>query len=138
LENNSDLMNKTVLVLAAPKVERLGTTKIIFKNFNEICKSLKRDLDHVFQYFLVELDATGSLDSTNRFIIKGKFGPKQVEAILVNYIKDYVTCKMCLCLDTQLVRSPITRITFIVCNLCHADSSIVTIKKGFHATINKQ
>merc|ERR1719444_460126 len=50
--NNPDLVNKKRAVLQPPIVERVGTSKIVWKNFPDICKMMKRDPDHVFRFFL--------------------------------------------------------------------------------------
>jgi len=84
--NNPDLVNKKRAVLRPPEVMRVGTSKILWVNFPDIAKMMKRDPDHVFRFFLAELGSTGSIDGNGRFMIKGKFGPKTIESLLKKYI----------------------------------------------------
>lgn len=48
---------------------------------------MKRQPDHVFSFFLAELGTTGSIDGTERMVIKGKYIQKDVERLLRKYIK---------------------------------------------------
>lgn len=132
--NNPDLVNQRRAVLRPPEVLRVGTSKILWANFPEICKMMKRDPDHVFRFFLAELGTTGSIDGSGRFMIKGKFVPKYVESLLKKYIRDYVTCMMCRQVDTSLVRDPISRMYFMHCGSCGASRAVQAIQKGYHAT----
>lgn len=84
--NNPDLVNKKRAVLRPPEVMRVGTSKILWVNFPEICKMMKRDPEHVFRFFLAELGTTGSIDGNQRFMIKGKYVPKYIESLLKKYI----------------------------------------------------
>jgi translation initiation factor 2 subunit 2 len=54
----------------------VGTKKTVWSNFNEICKTLNRSPDHVFQFMMAELGTEGSIDGSERLVIKGKFVPK--------------------------------------------------------------
>jgi translation initiation factor 2 subunit 2 len=132
--NNPDLVNKKKAVMRPPNVVRVGTSRILWVNFNEICKMMKRDPDHVFRYFLTELGTTGSIDASQRFLMKGKFVPRYVESVLRRYIAEYVTCSMCRGVDTRLDRDPMTRMHFMVCETCGSSRSVAPIQKGFHAT----
>ncbi len=133
---NPDLVNKKRAVLRPPEVMRVGTSKILWANFPEICKMMKRDPDHVFRFFLAELGTTGSIDGNMRFLIKGKFVPKTIESLLKKYIAEYVSCGMCRQVDTKLVRDTVSRMYFIHCASCGAAKSVANIQKGFHA-VNK-
>jgi translation initiation factor 2 subunit 2 len=133
---NPDLVNKKRAVLRPPEVMRVGTSKILWANFPEICKMMKRDPDHVFRFFLAELGTTGSIDGNSRFLIKGKFVPKTIESLLKKYIAEYVSCSMCRQVDTKLVRDAVSRMYFMHCGSCGAAKSVASIQKGFHA-VNK-
>lgn len=54
----------------------MGTKKTVWSNFQEICKTLNRNPDHVFQFMMAELGTEGSIDGSERLVIKGKFVPK--------------------------------------------------------------
>jgi translation initiation factor 2 subunit 2 len=47
---------------------------------------MRRQPDHVIQFLFAELGTTGSLDGSQRLIIKGRFQPKQIETVLKKYI----------------------------------------------------
>lgn len=133
-QNNPDLINKKRAVLRPPEVIRVGTTKILWANFPEICKMMKRDPDHVLRFFLAELGTTGSIDGNGRFMIKGKFVPKYIESLLKKYIAEYVTCSMCRGVQTKLVRDNVSRMYFMHCSSCGATKTVTAIKAGYHAT----
>lgn len=89
------------------------------------------------EYFLTELDATGSIDASNVCIIKGKFGTRQMESIFQKYIDAYVQCHNCKHLDTNMEREAVSRLNFMKCNLCKSQRSLIAIKGGYHATTKK-
>lgn len=132
--NNPDLVNKKKAIIRPPQVMRVGTARVLWVNFAEICKMMKRDPDHVFRYFLAELGTTGSIDGSDRFLMKGKFVPKYIESLLKKYINEYVTCQSCRGVDTRLSRDSLTRMHFMHCESCGASRAVQAIQKGYHAT----
>ena len=112
---------------------REGTKKTVFANLMEICAAMHRPHEHVTQYLMAELGTSGTLDGTNRLIIKGRFLPKVFEGVLRHYFIDYVICQMCKSSDTQLVKDPKTRLSSCVCQACGASRSVAAIQKGFSA-----
>ena len=133
-KQNPDLVNKKRAVLRPPQVMRVGTSKILWVNYPEICKMMKRDPDHVFRFFLAELGTTGSIDGNGRFMIKGKYVPTTINNLLRKYIANYVTCPMCRGVDTTLDRDSASRMYFRHCNTCGASAAVTSIQKGYHAT----
>jgi translation initiation factor 2 subunit 2 len=85
-----NVMNKSELIMIPAQVIRVGTKTSLFSNFSEICKMLHQQPKHLLDFILSELGTTGSLDSNNQLIIKGRFMNKQIEIILRRYIKKYV------------------------------------------------
>jgi len=132
--NNPDLVNKRKAVMPPPQVMRVGTSRILWTNFADTCKRMKRDPDHVMRFFLTELGTTGSIDGSDRFLMKGKFVPKYIESLLKRYINEYVTCSMCRNVDTRLSRDALTRMYFMHCESCGASRAVQAIQKGYHAT----
>jgi translation initiation factor 2 subunit 2 len=132
--NNPELTERAKRKLQPPQVSRVGTTRSAWTNFRENCASLGRSMDHVMSFFLAELDTTGSIDASFRFIMKGRHLPKHIEALLRKYIAGYVSCSMCKSLDTELSRDPVSRLFFVKCKACESQRSVTTIKAGFHAT----
>ena len=112
--NNPDLaVNRGKMVMCPSRILREGTRKTVFVNFMESCKTcvstfvlkkctftrfwqtnhlqiyiyrLRRDPNHVMDFFLSEMATTGSIDGQNRLVIKGRFAPKSFESILRRYI----------------------------------------------------
>jgi len=132
--NNPKLVGiKAPAIMRPPQVTRVGTSRILWQNFDEICRIMKRDPDHVFRYFLTELGTTGSIDAKQQFVMKGKFVPKYVESVLKRYIAEYVTCSMCRGVDTRLDRDSNSRMNFLTCGTCGSSRSVQPIAKGYHA-----
>jgi translation initiation factor 2 subunit 2 len=131
--NNPDLVDKKKALLRPPTVEQVGTSRILWKNFAEICKTMRRDPTHVSNFFLNELGTTGSMTSGQQFLIKGKFKPKYIESLLKKYISEYVTCNMCRGVDTKLSRDTTARMNIMTCESCGATRAVATITKGFLA-----
>ena len=135
-ENNPQLLgnDKKKKKLPPPQVGRVGTTRTAWTNYKEICAGLKRDPDHVFSYFLSELGTTGVIDGSDRLILKGKYLPKYIETLLLKYVDEFVKCKNCSTVETELRRDSETRLFFMDCSMCGSSRSVTLIKAGFHAT----
>ena len=117
----------------------VGTKKTLWVNYQEICKMMRRNPDHVFQYMMAELGTEGSIDGSQRLVIKGKFVPqvhliivniffpsrihyiisifKYIESLLKKYIKEYVICQMCKSFNTSLTRDSVSRLHFVQCQV---------------------
>jgi translation initiation factor 2 subunit 2 len=96
---------------------------------------MKRSQEHVLSFFLAELGTTGSIDGSNRLLVRGKYLPKYIESLLRKYIQEYVVCAMCHALNTELHRDPDSRLYFMTCKSCGSMRSVTAIKAGFHATV---
>jgi translation initiation factor 2 subunit 2 len=134
--NNPELTQRpTKTSLQPPQVSREGTRKTVVTNFASLCKGLNRDVDHVMSYILNELCVDGSIDGTNRLILRGKFAPSNIESVARKYIYDYVMCGGCKGLDTYIEKDKSTRLMFLKCNLCQSCVSIKPITTGFRAKV---
>lgn len=131
-------------VLKPPQVVRVGSKRVAWVNFAEICQMIKRPSDHVVSYVLAEFGTEGSVagSATSRaegagadgqLILKGRYLPKHLESVLRKYIKDYVTCHMCKGADTELAKDSSTRLWVVKCNVCGADRTASSIKTGYHS-----
>lgn len=116
-------------------VQREGTRKTVVSNFGVVCKSINRDKDHVFSFFMAELCCDGSIDANNRLIIKGRYAPAAISSIARKYIEQYVLCSGCKGIDTIIDRDKGTRLSFLRCGKCQAHHSIKPIEQGFRAKI---
>lgn len=47
---------------------------------------MKRSTEHVLSFFLAELGTTGSIDGSERLVMRGKYQPKYIESLLRKYI----------------------------------------------------
>ncbi|KAF0693219.1 Aste57867_15813 [Aphanomyces stellatus] len=133
-ENNPDLADRKKAIIKPPQLMRVGTKKTLWVNFQEICKMMHRNPEHVLQFTLSELGTEGNLDGTQRLIIRGRYVPKYIESLLRKYITEYVTCQMCRSPNTTLTRDNVTRLHFVNCQECESSRSVAVIRSGFHAT----
>jgi|EP01083_Nonionella_stella_P040614 translation initiation factor 2 subunit 2 len=143
----TDLLDRVVNILTSnnpeekkrrtmqpPKLNKLGTKKTLWINYQEICTILQRSPEHVFQFFMAELGTDGSIDGNQRLVIKGKYVPKYIESLLKKYIVEYVTCQMCRSPNTELTKDSSTRLQFCNCRDCGSSRSVAPIRSGYHAT----
>ncbi|EGB11615.1 hypothetical protein AURANDRAFT_14493, partial [Aureococcus anophagefferens] len=131
--NNPELSEKRRHTMKPPQLMRVGTKKTLWVNFQEICKMMHRSPEHVFQFFMAELGTEGSIDGTQRLVIRGKYVPKYIESLLRKYIVEYVTCQMCRSPSTSLTRDSVSRLFFLHCQDCGSSRSVAPIRAGFHA-----
>ncbi|CAO3643033.1 unnamed protein product [Cunninghamella blakesleeana] len=131
-QNNPELVGeKKKYTIVPPSIHREGNKKTIFANVADISKRLHREPEHVIQFLFAELGTTGSVDGSQRLIIKGRFQQKQIESVLRRYIVEYVTCKTCKSPDTIMTKD--NRLYFVQCEACGSTRSVSAIKTGFKA-----
>ena len=97
---------------------------------------MHRQPDHVISFLFAEMGTTGSVDGSQRLVIKGRFQQKQVESVLRRYIVEYVSCNTCKSFDTLLTKD--NRIIFMSCESCGSRRSVNPIKSGFQAQVGKR
>ncbi|KAF2768540.1 hypothetical protein EJ03DRAFT_274067 [Teratosphaeria nubilosa] len=137
-ERNPDLASSgSKIRIPPPQCLREGNKKTIFANIADISKKLKRTDEHVTQFLFAELGTSGSVDGSRRLVIKGRFQQKQIENVLKRYIIEYVTCKTCRGMDTELSKGE-NRLYFVTCNSCGSRRSVTAIKTGFSAQVGKR
>ncbi|EPR60348.1 eukaryotic initiation factor-2 beta, putative [Toxoplasma gondii ME49] len=132
-KHNPDLSGAKRYTIKPPQVVRVGSKKVAWINFKDICNIMNRQPDHVHQFVLAELGTEGSIAGDGQLVLKGKYGPKHIEALLRKYITEYVTCQMCKSPNTTMQRDSRTRLWQQSCVACGANRSVTTIKSGFHA-----
>ncbi|CEM37175.1 unnamed protein product [Vitrella brassicaformis CCMP3155] len=132
-ESNPELGQRKRYTLKPPQVVRVGSKKVAWINFAEICKMMNRSQDHVNQFVLAELGTEGSVAGDDQLVLKGKYGPKHMESLLRKYIDEYVKCHMCKSPNTALQRDAATRLYTLICYNCTAQRTVSQIKSGFHA-----
>lgn len=132
-KNNPDISSNKRYTIKPPQVVRVGSKKVAWINFKDICTIMNRPQDHVFQFVLAELGTEGSIAGDGQLVLRGKYGPKHIEGLLRKYITEYVTCQMCKSPNTTMKRDSQTRLFDQQCASCGAHRSVTTIKSGFHA-----
>jgi translation initiation factor 2 subunit 2 len=130
-KNNPLLTKKTKVSISLPQVGPLGSRKSVWANFEEIINSIERKLEHAQTYVGTELGTEVNLNEKNQLVMKGRFTPKQIQAILKNYLKDYVKCKNCKSYKTELERDASARVYILKCKACGASNSVSNVTKGF-------
>lgn len=133
-ENNPNLAVRKRHTMPPPQLARIGTRKTMWSNFAAAAQVMRRPLEHLMQFVLVELGTEGSIDASQRLVIKGRYQSKQIESLLKKYIVEYVTCHMCRNPETTLSRDSVTRLYFLQCESCGSRRSVAQVKSGFHAT----
>ena len=114
-------------IVKAPQIVKISIKKTSFVNFFEISSNLNRNYQHFQSFILSELSTTGSIDSRQHLVLKGRFNYKHFEKIIKNYIKEYVICDQCKSRDTYL--SFISRLTFLKCENCKSSYSVSPISR---------
>jgi len=132
-DKNPSLGTSKKYVMKPPQVVRVGSKKVGWVNFSEICQIMKRPVDHVMQFVLAEFGTEGSITGDGQFILKGAYKEKHAESLLRKYIKEFVTCEMCKSPNTDLSRDSSTRLYVVSCGNCGASRSATSIKSGYHA-----
>eukprot|EP00001_Collodictyon_triciliatum_P022273 04100_3 len=56
-------------VIKLPQIAREGSKKTVWVNFQDICLSMNRTIEHVTSYVLAELGTDGNMDGSNRLVI---------------------------------------------------------------------
>ena len=105
-----------------PKVKSIiEGYKTIFVNFGEICNYLKRPMTHVQKFLEKELAMPGKIDG-DRLIFAGKASSIKIEEKLKEYVKEFIICKECGKLDTELIKEDIYY--FVRCLVCGAKHAV--------------
>ncbi len=101
-----------------------GNKTIIF-NLELIAKAVRRNIDHVFKFFLRELATTGDLKGTEAIFV-GKFRADFLNSKVNKYVKEFVLCYQCGKPDTHLEK--VAAATLLICEACGARESVRTLK----------
>jgi translation initiation factor 2 subunit 2 len=132
-KDRPQLANRSVKhIVQMPIMVREGR-KTAFVNFSNLSKDLNRDPEHFKDFILSELSTEGSVDGALRLCLRGRFTPLTMQNIITKYIQQYVQCNSCKSLDTYFNRDNISRLNFLLCNVCESSSSLRPISKGFRA-----
>lgn len=86
-ERNPELGDRRKKILAPPQVSRVGSTRSAWINFQANCTQIKRSMEHVQSFILAETGTTGAIDGMSRLVVRGRYTPKMIEAMLKRYIQ---------------------------------------------------
>jgi len=103
-----------------PKIEGyFEGKKTILTNFFQIANHLRRNPEHLQKFLLRELATSGQKDG-ERLVFNNKVPSTKINQKVEEYVKEFVLCKECKKPDTELVKEPENRITFLHCLACGA------------------
>jgi len=110
-----------------PKIEgHFEGRKTILTNFLQIAAHLRRDPSHFQKFLLKELAASGQMEG-DRLVINNKVPSAKINQKIEDYVKMYVLCKECGKPDTELVKDPEKRLTYLNCLACGAKHPVSKI-----------
>ncbi|MBI2543405.1 MAG: translation initiation factor IF-2 subunit beta [Candidatus Aenigmarchaeota archaeon] len=101
-------------------ITEIQGNKTLIKNFSDIAGTLRREPGHLMKYLLKELATPGNIQGP-ALILQRKLPQDFIQQKIVNYVNEFVLCKVCGEPDTKFVKEG--RITFIHCDACGGRSS---------------
>jgi translation initiation factor 2 subunit 2 len=122
--------SRGVIKIPIPLVNKAGTSRSAWTNFTEVCSSLNRPTDHLFQFIIAELGTEGSIGGENQVLLKGRYNNKHVESLLKKYVHDYIQCYICKSSATVLKKDNSARLQVLECTSCKSTRTIAPIKVG--------
>jgi len=114
-------IKNTKTVLEPIKLSKKGKT-IMITNFSYYPQFLNRPAEHISKFFKDEVGSSTSINGDGQLLILGRLREVQIENLMRNYIKQYVKCSQCKCIQTDIVKED--RISYIVCHRCNAKTSL--------------
>jgi translation initiation factor 2 subunit 2 len=93
--------------------------KTILTNFFQIASYIRRKPEHFQKFLLKEIAASGQAEG-ERLVINNKVPSAKINQKIEDYVKLFVLCRECKKPDTELVKDPDKRVTFIHCLACGA------------------
>lgn len=127
---------KYVMALDAIQIDYINKSTII-NNFEYLYKTIdlspKDDTvrskynfinirDHLFNFILTELSATGSINARNQMIINRKYKQDGVQKVIKNYLMSYIACRHCKVPKCFLIKK--NKLMIQHCDNCLAETSI--------------
>jgi len=96
-------------------------SKTIIQNFGAIIKQINREEKHVLKFLTKESGSSVNAEE-GRAIFNAKLGENQVNAMLNNYINEYVLCHECGKPDTHFIEQMGVKV--LKCEACGATSPV--------------
>lgn len=123
-KDNPDKINKDKKIKIPLPIVQNTRVKTYISNFNQICTSINRDINHMAKFIGVELSCLYGTNKKGEIIIHGRFNVNQLTNIISQYIKTYVKCPNCFSLYTIINKDPIMRLHILKCNKCTSTRTI--------------
>ena len=97
----------------------------LWENFMRFCNNINRDPNLVKRYVEVECIVKCSIcgPESDQLLLKGRYTQKQIETIIVKFVKEYVKCDSCKSLNTEFNRQ--AKLTLISCKDCQSVRNVV-------------
>jgi translation initiation factor 2 subunit 2 len=127
-KHNPNIISSSKVSIPEPVVQKVGPSRSAWLNFSDICDTLARPTDHLYQYVLAELGVEGNLGGESQFLLKGRYNTKHIQSLLKKYVKDYVQCANCRSSNTVLKRDNSARLQMVSCVSCGSERSVQPIK----------
>lgn len=125
LRDLSTLQKKEKLSFKPPNVVFKNHKTTVF-NFKSICKSFNRGseegIQHIKEFIEKESSFNSSINSEDNLIIVGRLRPVNIETYLQRYFEEFVTCKTCKSLVTNIAKEG--RLYFICCKRCNEKNCV--------------
>lgn len=127
---NPSMISSSKVSIPIPVIHKVGTSRAAWLNFSDICSSLARPTDHLYQFIIAELGVEGNLGGEGQFLLKGRIGSKHIESLLKKYVHEYVQCTNCKSSSTTLKRDNSARLQMLSCQACGSEKAVQPIKAG--------
>jgi translation initiation factor 2 subunit 2 len=127
-EKNPHMISSGKVSIPVPVIHKVGPSRSAWLNFSDVCNSLARPTDHLYQFILAELGVEGNLGGESQFLLKGRYNTKHIESLLKKYVHDYVQCPNCKSSNTALKRDNSARLQMLSCLGCGSEKTVQPIK----------
>ncbi|AOW79780.1 translation initiation factor IF-2 subunit beta [Halodesulfurarchaeum formicicum] len=104
-----------------PKLRTEGNVTV-FENFQALLDRLDREDEHVLKFLQDELGTAAQIDERGRARLTGEFNESRVQAVIDEYVDQYVICPECGLPDTHLTHEQGAEL--LECDACGARSSV--------------
>jgi translation initiation factor 2 subunit 2 len=105
-----------------------NTTRVIWKNIKDFLKITRTPPDHVFNFIKYKLKEdigwVSSKKSDGLIIHNKKLKTKDLEEIMIKYLKEFVICNICKKSNTTMYRDQNIREMKVKCNDCNSSYTV--------------
>jgi translation initiation factor 2 beta subunit (eIF-2beta)/eIF-5 len=110
-------LNKDKIKLVLPKLERKNDRKSYIPNFQDVCRSIDRNVEEVRVHLSKELQMETSIKGNGFLKINGIVrSVGVVETIIKSYVINHVMCKSCKSCKTKNIK--VGRTVHLECTVC--------------------